>query len=143
MQQTTLGCDWCGAGKNGLRPFAVTTLALTNGKHTAKAPTLDLCARHVRQMVKQFQPMKKKRGPYTMTKKELSRRAEKFEPMWQAVEKKVLGALKDEAEGLKGPALVRKAKIAKFQLYKVTQRLIAAGKVKRVAEHGRQGFVLA
>src|SRR5262245_59632444 len=144
MQQTTLGCDWCAAGKNGLRPFAVTTLALTNGKRTAKTPTLDLCARHVRAMTKQFVPMKKVRGPYKITKKERTRRATKHDPMWKEREEKVLAALKGEANGLIGPAQVKKAKLTKHFIYKVTTRLIEAGKVRRVGAEGeRQGFVLA
>src|SRR5215510_13252852 len=107
MQQTTLGCDWCEAGKNGLRPFAVTTLALTNGKPTRKSPTLDLCARHVRQMTRQFVPMKKKRGPYKMrkpyklTKEERTRRATRFDSLWKEREEKVLAALKAHPDGLK------------------------------------------
>jgi len=149
MQQTTLGCDWCEAGKNGLRPFAVTTLALTNGKPKRSSPTLDLCARHVRAMVKQFQPLKKKRGPYKtkkpykLTKEERTRRATKFDSLWKEREEKMLAALKGKDEGLKGPELLKVAKMSKHYLYKVTHRLLEAGKVKRVAENGRQGFILA
>jgi len=144
MQQTTLGCDWCQAGKNGLRPYAVTTLALTNGKHTAKTPTLDLCARHVRAMTKQFVPMKKKRGPYKMTKVERTRRAAKFEPLWKKREDQLLAALKANPEGLRGPDLTKAAKMSKHYVYKVAGRLMTAGKIKRAGGDGeRKGFVLA
>jgi len=144
MQQTTLGCDWCAAGKNGLRPYAVSTLALTNGKRTAKTPTLDLCARHIRQLTKQFRPMKKVRGPYKITKQERTRRATKHDPMWKEREEKVLAALKGKEGGLKGPELTKAAKLTKHYIYKVTTRLLEAGKVKRVGANGeRRGFVLA
>jgi hypothetical protein len=56
----------------------------------------------------------------------------------------MLGALKGHAEGLKGPELVKAAKLTKHYVYKVAARLVAAGKVKRVGQNGeRQGFVLA
>ena len=146
MKQTTLGCDWCEAGRHGLRPYAVATLALTNGKPKASSPSLDLCARHVRQLTKQFRPVKQKRGPrgpYTVTKKERARRAAKFGPLWKKREEQMLAALKAAPQGLKGPELLMVAKMSKHYVYKVAARLMAAGKIKRVGTDGeRQGFVL-
>lgn len=149
MQQTTLGCDWCQAGRNGLRPFAVTTRTLGNGKPRDDDPTLDLCKKHDRELTQTFQPKKGIGRPVGSTnekghKQEVDARAKRHEGLWEEREQRMLGALKGEVDGLVGPDLCKAAKMSKHYVYKVANRLLEAGKVKRVGEDGeRRGFVLA
>jgi hypothetical protein len=146
MQTTILTCDWCVAakGKGVLPVFAVGTFTLQNGKPRARAPRLDLCGRCGRELERYFRPHRKMGRPAgAVPAAEKGTRAAKWGPVWKKREDQVLGALKGEAEGLRGPELMKKAKLTKHYCYKLTARLLAAGKIKRVGADGtRQGFVL-
>jgi hypothetical protein len=145
MQTTILTCDFCKAARRGV-VFAVGTLTLVNGRPKRSSPKLDLCKRHVREVERYFTaashtvPRAEAKKP--KVKQSPGLRAARWEPLWQAAEKKVLLALQGQGEGLKGPELSRRAKVSKHMVYKVTARLLAAGKIKRAAEGGRQGFKL-
>lgn len=151
MQTTILTCDWCVGGKQGV-VFAVTTLTLGNGKPPARAPHLDLCARHARKLERLFEPRKKIGRPVGSKNGvranaggpgKPGKRATRHEALWKAAEVKFLAALKGKEEGVMGPAVAKAARLSKHITYKVAKRLLGAGKIKRAAEDGRQGYLLA
>jgi hypothetical protein len=140
MQHTILGCDFCGVEKKGPPVFAVVTLTLANGRRMRGSPSLDLCARHQREVLRFFRPRRRPaskaaaRATLGKTKAQGGTTTAKLPHLrhpeyWPTVERLVLAVIPKEPTRL--PTIASHTALSYGSTYSGMRRLVKAGKVKR------------
>jgi hypothetical protein len=131
MKETVLRCDWCVTKP---RKFAIVTLALSNGRATKSAPTLDLCEPHRKEIYRAFQARKPAGAKKTLTPKlkaSYDARKGRYAEMWAARHKQILDFLAKAKDPVPAAVLRKAIKMPKHTYTRTLGLLRESKKIKR------------
>jgi hypothetical protein len=134
MKETVLRCDWCVTKP---RRFAIVTLALSNGRATKSAPTLDLCEPHRKEIYRAFKTRKPAGAKKTLTPKlkaaQDAGKAKHIE-MWAARGKQILDFLAKAKDPVPAAELRKVMKKVPKHIY--TRTLMSLRESKKIKREG-------